>query len=333
MSAAQNAVAKRSEKQNFPAMLETFKGEIARALPSHLTADRMMRIALTEFRKNPKLGQCDPRSVFAAIIMSSQLGLEPGILGQSYLVPYKTECQLIPGWQGFVDLVSRTGRATCWTGAVYRGDQFDYALGDRPFITHRPGDDVSQHPDNLRYLYAVGRVKGAEWPVIEVWSAEKVIKHRNYFNKVGDRHYSFEHFEMYGRKVPLLQVIKYMPKSVELQRAQDLEYASQRGSQLIDISSASDGSWVPPESPDDHTEGDGGSRADAMKDKLRGGSDVSPALLDNAHAISELKKPADVAGLEKVWVEIGLAHSTAKRDIHPDVEDLYKARKEELTKL
>lgn len=326
-----NAVATRG-KPSFPAMLEKFKPEVARALPAHLSADRMLRIATTEFRKNPKLEQCDPVSVFAAVIMASQLGLEPGILGQSYLVPYGRECQLIPGWQGLNDLVSRSGRATSWTGAVYKGDEFDYALGDRPFITHRPGEDVSQHPDNLRYLYAVGRVKGAEWPVIEVWSANKVAKHRDYYNKVGKRHYSYENFEMYGRKVPLLQVIKYMPKSVELQRAQDLEYAAQRGSQLIDITSASEGSWLPPPENNEESEGDGGSRAESMKDKLRGG-EPSPALLDNAHAIAELKKPADAAGLEKVWVEVGLAHSTAKRDIHPDVEDVYKARREELTKL
>jgi recombination protein RecT len=62
----------------FPAMLEQFKGEIARALPKHLSPDRMVRIALTAFRMNPKLAQTDPRSVFAAVIQSSQLGLEVG---------------------------------------------------------------------------------------------------------------------------------------------------------------------------------------------------------------------------------------------------------------
>src|SRR6185437_12910740 len=72
---------------NFPAMLERFKGEIARALPRHLDGDRMARIALTSFRSNPRLSKCEPRSVFASIIIASQLGLEPGVMGQCYLIP------------------------------------------------------------------------------------------------------------------------------------------------------------------------------------------------------------------------------------------------------
>ena len=62
------AATESDKPKNFPAMLEQFKGEIARALPKHINPDRMARIALTAFRMTPKLGECDPRSVFAAVI-------------------------------------------------------------------------------------------------------------------------------------------------------------------------------------------------------------------------------------------------------------------------
>ena len=216
---------------NFPAMLKAYGTEIARALPKHMSGDRLARIALTEFRKNPKLEQCDPRSVFAAVIMASQLGLEPGINGQCYLVPYKQECQFIPGWKGLVDLVNRTGRSTVWTGAVFEGDEFDWALGDRPFVSHRPSGE-----DDFRlmtHVYAVGRVNGSEYPIIEVWPIKKVWKHRDRYNKVGDRHYSFRHPEMYARKVVLLQVIKYLPSSIEISTAMDMDYAANQGTQHL----------------------------------------------------------------------------------------------------
>ena len=45
------------QPKGFPAMLEQFKGEIARALPKHINPDRMARIALTAFRMTPKLGE------------------------------------------------------------------------------------------------------------------------------------------------------------------------------------------------------------------------------------------------------------------------------------
>ena len=38
---------------DFPSLLENHRGEIERALPKHLPVDRIMRIALTAFRKVP----------------------------------------------------------------------------------------------------------------------------------------------------------------------------------------------------------------------------------------------------------------------------------------
>lgn len=233
---------------SFPALLEQHKKQIALALPKHMNADRMARVALTEFRKNPALGKCDPLSVFASIITLSQLGLEPGVMGQAYLVPYKENCTPVPGWQGLVDLVSRAGRASVWTGAIYVGDEFDYAYGSDPFIKHIPGD-ADQDPERLTHVYAVGKVRGSEERVIEVWPIQKIARHRDRFNKVGNRHYSFSNphnFEMYARKIPLLQVIKYLPKSVEVARAFDMENAAQAG-QTIDLKEAIDGTWTAPD--------------------------------------------------------------------------------------
>lgn len=208
---------------NFPAMLEAWKGQVAMALPIHMrkNIERYTRIALTAFRLNPKLAECDPRSVYAAVIQSAQLGLEIGLRGRGYLVPYKGEAQFIPGWQGLVELVYRSGVAMVWTGAVYEGDVFDYQLGDAPFVRHKPkGED---DPSLLRFTYCCARVKGGEFPLVEVWPVAKIWRHRDRYNKVGNRHYSFENEEMYARKVPLLQVVKYLPQSVELQRALTLD--------------------------------------------------------------------------------------------------------------
>lgn len=66
-------------------------------------------------------------------------------------------------------------------------------------------------------------------PVIEVWRVSKIIKHRDKYNKVGKNHYSFRDWEMYARKVPLLQVLKYMPASIELANAIAVSHASESG--------------------------------------------------------------------------------------------------------
>lgn len=245
-----NPVAK-EQPRNFPAMLKMFASEIERALPAHITATRMTRIALTAFNLNPALANCDPKSVFAAVIMSSQLGLEIGIQGQAYLVPYGKQCQFIAGWQGLVDMVSRSGRASVWTGAVYEGDEFDYGMGSEQWIKHKAGDNHGI--SKVTHVYAVGKIKESEHSIIEVWTIKRVENHRDKYNKVGKRHYSYENLEMYGRKVALLQVLKYMPKSVELR--DNLEMLEHTQGRNLDLKDAIEGTWTPappePEQIDD----------------------------------------------------------------------------------
>lgn len=304
------------EPQTFPQFLKVYGGEIARALPKHLNADRMGRIALTEFRKTPKLADCDPRSVFAAVIMLSQLGLEPGVLGQGFLVPYGTECQAIPGWKGLVDLVTRTGRATVDAQSVYEGDEFDWQKGTDPYIRHKESGIEPEHRADFKYVYAVGWVKGAQYPKFEIWTRDRVVKHRDRFNKVGKKHYSFEHFEQYAKKVVLLQVLKYMPASPELQTAIQLEHATERGSQGIDLSNVVDGSWAP-------TGGEAGS----------GSQDSYSIQYSDDDAAKALKESGSGPDLEKAWAAIALDYEKSGRQIPPDIDELYKARKKELTKL
>lgn len=223
-------------RPNPVAELSTFmgklKGQMALALPKHMNADRMTRLALTAFSTNPKLQKCTYESIAGSIMIAAQMGLEPGVNGQGYLIPYKDKCTFVPGWKGIVDISNRSGRASVWTGAVFIGDEFDYSMGDRPFITHKPGRSLGEAND-LLYVYAVGRVRDSEWPIIEVWCMEKIWAHRDQYNKQGNEHYSYKNPEMYARKIPLLQVLKYMPTSIELATALDVTNAVDAGKGVV----------------------------------------------------------------------------------------------------
>jgi recombination protein RecT len=253
----------------FKTFLDRLKPQMALALPKHLSPDRMARLALSVFSTNPALGECAPHTIAASIMTAAQLGLEPNVNGQGYLIPYKRTCTFVPGWKGLVDLANRSGRCTVWTGAVFSGDEFDYALGDNPFIRHKPGEE--DDPDKLVYVYAVGRIKGQDVPVIEIWSMKKVWKHRDRYNKVGGKHYSYQQPEMYARKIPLLQVLKYMPQSIELSAALEAAHAAEEGRNVtIDADT-----WVPTVQPgaDDTSEGD-----DGGGDQQQRGDDAKPVL-------------------------------------------------------
>ena len=100
----QTRSAKLSPIDNIRTLLQKSKNQIAMALPKHLNADRIIRVAMTSIQRTPQLLECDPISLVAAVIQSSQLGLEPDGIPRSCvfgaLQKYKKnrmEVQFIPG--------------------------------------------------------------------------------------------------------------------------------------------------------------------------------------------------------------------------------------------
>ncbi|EHL7675887.1 recombinase RecT, partial [Escherichia coli] len=129
----------------------SMKEQLAAALPRHMTAERMIRIATTEIRKVPALGNCDTMSFVSAIVQCSQLGLEPGsALGHAYLLPFgnkneksgKKNVQLIIGYRGMIDLARRSGQIASLSARVVReGDEFSFEFGLDEKLIHRPGEN------------------------------------------------------------------------------------------------------------------------------------------------------------------------------------------------
>jgi recombination protein RecT len=118
----------------------TFKAQLAKAIPNTLSADRMVRLALTMLKKNERLSKCTPLSVMACVIEIAQLGLEPeGVLGHAYMVPFKDQCTLIVGYRGFMHLMYQSGVITEISAEIVRkGDSFQRVLGTQRQLIHVP---------------------------------------------------------------------------------------------------------------------------------------------------------------------------------------------------
>jgi recombination protein RecT len=214
--------------KDFSNFMDKLKGQLALALPQHMNADRMARLAVTAFSTSANMQRCTPISIAAAIMTAGQLGLEPGVNGAGYLIPYKDTCTFVPGWKGLVDLVSRSGRGTVFTGVIFKDQRYTFTDGARRDLVIHNETNLDA-PEDITHAYAIGWVRDAAMPVIELWGVEKIRKHRDKYNKQGNKHYSFKDWEMYARKIPLLQVLKYMPSSVELSNAIAVTHASEAG--------------------------------------------------------------------------------------------------------
>lgn len=192
---------------------DQFKKQLALAVPKHLNADRMARIAATEVRKNKALLNTEPTSFLGSVMQAAQLGLEPGsALGQVYLVPYGNQCQLILGYRGMIDLARRSGQVLSLNAyAVREGDDFSFQLGLKPDIHHVPSLEADRIKKPITYVYAVATLKGGGYQ-FEVMSRAEVeavrakAKSKNIWNT---------YFEEMAKKTVIRRLFKYLPVSIE----------------------------------------------------------------------------------------------------------------------
>lgn len=213
------------------AMLEQLKA----ALPRHITPDRMARLALTTLRRDPKLALCNIESFYGAVMQCAQLGLEPGILGQCWILPYKGEAQLIVGYRGYIALAWRSDQIqTIQVHAVFGGekpDQFRYTYGLNPTLTHIPEPANAHDPATITHVYCVIRTKG-DGVLFDVMTKLEVdrIRAMSPAVKAGKRDTPwFQHYEEMAKKTVIRRLMKMAPMSVELARAAHLDELADNG--------------------------------------------------------------------------------------------------------
>lgn len=226
-------------------LVEQSAKELAKALPDHMKPERIVRIALTCIRMNPKLTLCTPESFLGALFTAAQLGVEP-IAGKAHILPFKNrkrgpdgkyytvdEAQFVLGYPGIVDLFYRHEKALSLSwGVVKEGDEFDYCLGTDAFIKHRPG---LKRGLSL-YYYVIASLQGGAKP-FHVMSYQECMAHGKDHSKTyiteewknGAKVAVDPHFDPKSPwatdedamclKTTLIQLAKTLPKSSELQRA------------------------------------------------------------------------------------------------------------------
>lgn len=237
MSSAQlKAVATDAKEQNpvvaFRSFLEKQKHQLAAALPKHMHPDRMIRLACTEFAKNPLLQKCTPVSVFGSIIQASQLGLEIGVLGQAYLVPYRNnkantyEAQFIPGYKGLIALARRSGEVTSIeTHIVYERDTFELTLGVESNIKHVPYLEGDRGQPRVVYGVAKFRDGGYHMEWMSMADVNK-IRARSKASQSGPW---VTDYEQMVRKTLIRRMSNYLPMSIELSNALTISDAVDAG--------------------------------------------------------------------------------------------------------
>lgn len=195
---------------------------MAQALPKHMDVDRLMRLVMTTIRTTPALKEADVASLLGAVMQAAQLGLEPGLLGHCYLLPFKnskkgiTEVQFIIGYKGMIDLARRSGQIkNIYAHAVYEKDDFEYELGLEPKLIHKPSMEADR--GQLIGAYAVAHFKDGGYQFDFMPKAE--IEKRKARSKAANSSYSpwATDYEDMAKKTVIRHMWKYLPISVDIQ--------------------------------------------------------------------------------------------------------------------
>lgn len=209
-----------NKENSLNTMFEKMRGEFMKVLPATIKPDRLFRIAMTEMRLNPKLFDASKESLLGALMLSAQLGLEPGPLGYCYLVPYNNkrtgqlEIQFQLGYRGILELVRRSGQVeSIEARVVYEKDRFDFSFGLEPKLIHKPA--LRDHGKPI-CVYAIARFKSGGY-VFDVMSVEEIEQIRKRSKSADNGPWQTD-WEAMAKKTIIKRLCKYLPLSTEVQK-------------------------------------------------------------------------------------------------------------------
>ncbi|MBA3488516.1 MAG: recombinase RecT [Longispora sp.] len=210
------------------AKLYEMKDEYALAVPmgydASTFADQLVRDMITAMNRDHKLMECQPRTLFGALMTMAQLGFRPNIDGQAYIVPYGKTATFVLGYKGLITLAMRSNlvqsldAATVYENEAVDQQRWDYGR-DRHglYVLHRPILDDSRRGTPVLY-FAQAVLKSGGMVMPRPWTVAKMeaFKQRWVRNPGGPWNGTPGEVEKMRWKTVLKELGNYIPRSPDL---------------------------------------------------------------------------------------------------------------------
>ena len=211
-----------TQKENVFQLIRKQQSQFQMVLGSPEQAERFVRVALTEVRRNPKLASCETTSFLGSLMQGAQLKLDIA-LEHYYIIPYfssKNKCfeaQFQFGYKGLIELFYRHPLASeLYAETVCANDKFKCSLGTDRRIEHIP-NYMEERGEPILY-YAVAKLKTGAIN-FAIMRKKEVDAHRKHYSKTNTITPWDTAYEDMAKKTVIKKVLKYMPKSVEMEKA------------------------------------------------------------------------------------------------------------------
>lgn len=302
--AAARPLAQMKPKEQIAHLLKTKQAEIAKMLPKHLNAERLLKVAQIAATTTPALAKCDVASLVGAIGQCAQMGLEPNtVLGHAYLVPFNTKrkdangverwvnsVQVIIGYKGLIDLARRSGQIVSIAAhEVCEEDKFTLVYGLDEKLEHTPA--MGERGEVIGF-YAVAKLKdgGHCFEFMSRLQVERIQAAADAKNKFPSKVWK-EHFIEMGRKTVIRRLAKYLPLSIEFQTAAALDSMADAGRDQNIETNTIDGEFtIVPDEANYHHGGDVDSDTGEIQGRMSADAPVDVPTQAYSHAEQDTQR-------------------------------------------
>ncbi len=200
-------------------------GKLNEVWSSPQMASSFMSSVISVANGNPQLRRAQPMSIIGAAMVAATMQLQVvPTLGQAYLIPYGSQCQLQVGYLGILQLCQRSGQfkkilaAPVHEGEYISGDEFDedYVFDKK----QRKSDKVIGYMAKFELLNGFTKVA--------YWDIDKVKAHATKFSQAFRSGFNSpwkSDFDSMAMKTVLKSILKFAPKSIEMQKAVTFDQA------------------------------------------------------------------------------------------------------------
>ena len=191
--------------------LEKMADKFREALPPTMDESKFISVLKLTLNKNPKLLQADKNSLMQTFMKAAQDGLY--LDGrEAAAVQYGQSVQYIPMVEGIIKVLHNSGLIkTISAEVVYENDLFDYELGTKPQLTHKPLITGDRGKPICVYAIAI-TTNGGEY--MELMNMQEIEKCRAVSKASSSPHSPWvKWFDQMAKKTVMHRIAKRLPKN------------------------------------------------------------------------------------------------------------------------
>lgn len=241
-----------SQIEIFHGNLKKYENDLKSLLSIHnIAPEKFMTLTLNAVKRLPKLLECDPKTLFGAIMVSAELGLEPNtVMGYAHILPYKRrykeggqwkevlEAQYQTGYPGWLEIMYRNPKIeSIDTGVIYENEQWTFDKGKREPFSHTPLSPSKRGKEWVA-VFAIAWLKDAVKPKVIVLYKEEIEEFKKLSQGANSDYSPWNNTEKdpqkwMPRKTAIKQLVKELPKTKEIEKVYHIDNIVETGGTVV----------------------------------------------------------------------------------------------------